>query len=69
MDLFKFNLFTTCEGRQKPNKHYVTKSHKIIVNKAAYSDSLGLYWDEIDHHSENILYYIAQYITVSYNNV
>ena len=23
---------TICEGRQKPDEHYITKSHKIIVD-------------------------------------
>ena len=47
--------FATCEGRQKPDKHYVTKSRKIIVGSPFTVDSLGLYWDEIDRHIENIL--------------
>ena len=44
----------TCKGRQKPDKHYVTNSQKIIVGRL-YIDSQGLYWDEIDCHIETIL--------------
>ena len=44
--------FTTCEFRQKPEKHYATKSHKIIVY--SHIDSMGLYWDKIDHHIKNV---------------
>ena len=51
---FEFN-FTTCESRLKPDKHYGTSlNHKKLL-QIAHLDCMGLYWDEIDRQSENIL--------------
>ena len=43
VDFLNLIYFATCEGRQKPKKHYVIKSHKIIVDSPiSYSGSLLL---------------------------
>ena len=68
MDFFNLIYFTTCDGWQKPDYHYVTKSHKIIAY-IAHLASLGLYWDKIEVILITFCSYIAQYITVPYNNV
>ena len=38
-----------------PKGHYVTKSHKFIVDSPFTVDSQGLYLDEIDRHIKEIL--------------
>ena len=43
VDFLNLIYFATCKGRQKPKKHYVIKSHKIIVDSPiSYSGSLLL---------------------------
>ena len=63
---FEFNLgyFATCQCRQKPDKHYVTNSHKIIVD--SHLASLGLYWDEIDRHVENNILQYRTLMSIAY---
>ena len=60
-------FFATCEGRQKPYKYNVTKSHKIIA------DSPFIVWVSTGKKLIVILKpfcnYIAQYITVAYRPI